>query len=273
MNNTEITHKCTELRKTLLTLINMSGNGHPGGSLSCVEILAGLYYSGILRVTPETFHDIEHDRFILSKGHAAPLLYAILADRGFMPLNELGTFRKLHSRLQGHPDSKKLPGVEISTGSLGQGVSIATGMALSAKRSKLDVKVFTLAGDGELQEGVVWETFMAAAHYGLDNYTVIVDYNKIQLDGCVHEIMSLGDLEAKFIAFGFQTIFVHDGNDIDQILQAYQTPVEPGRPRCIIANTIKGKGVSFMEGEYCWHGKAPNDEELKRALIELEEVR
>jgi len=271
MNKNEYEKKCKEIRRTVLKMINMAGSGHPGGSLSCVEILVGLYYSGILDVNPESFKKIDHDRFVLSKGHAAPVFYTVLSDRGFFPQEELKTFRKLHSRLQGHPDSKKLPGVEISTGSLGQGVSIATGMAMSAKRSKKDIKVFVLVGDGELDEGLSWESFMAATNYGLDNYTVIVDSNKIQLDGPVDKIMKLESLVDKFNAFGFETINVEDGNDIEQIIAAYKTKRVKGKPRCIIANTIKGKGVSFMENKYEWHGKAPNNQELKDALEELKD--
>ena len=262
--------KCTETRRAILTMLHAAGSGHSGGSLSCVELIVGLYYTK-LRVSPRTFKDHCHDRFVLSKGHVAPCLYAVLADREFFPKEELSTLRRLHSRLQGHPDSKKLPGIEISTGSLGQGVSIATGMALAAKGE--DIRVYSLLGDGELQEGLVWEACMAAAHYHLDNLTLLVDNNGVQLDGTCNEVMCLGDLSAKFRAFGFHVIELPDGNDIYQVVTALGQDPEKGKPTCILAHTIKGKGVSFMENNPDWHGKAPNDGEYERAMTELEAIR
>ena len=267
MKNDFLMSKCTETRRAILTMLHTAGSGHCGGSLSCVELLVGLYYTK-LRVTPSSFKEYHHDRFVLSKGHVAPCLYAVLADRGFFPKEELSTLRKLHSRLQGHPDSKKLPGIEISTGSLGQGVSIATGMALASKGE--DIAVYSLLGDGELQEGLVWEACMAAAHYRLDNLTLLVDNNGIQLDGACADVMSLGDIAAKFRAFGFHVIELPDGNDIAQVVAALGCDHEKGKPTCILAHTIKGKGVSFMENNPAWHGKAPNDAEYELAMSELE---
>jgi transketolase len=248
-------------------MLEHAKSGHSGGSLSAVEIIVALYFD-VMRIDPSWAPD--RDRFVLSKGHAAPCLYAVLANKGFFPESELMTLRQLHSRLQGHPDSKKLPGIEISTGSLGQGVSIATGMALAAKTQGRDVNVYTLVGDGESQEGLVWEAAEAAAHYHLDNLTVIIDQNRLQLDGPCATIMNVGSLAEKYKAFGFDVTEVTDGNDIKQVLAALHKPKVFGKPRCLVANTIKGKGVSFMENQTEWHGKAPNAEELEKALKELE---
>lgn len=259
---------CRTVRRDILTMLEDAGSGHSGGSLSAVEVLVALYWD-VMRTDP-SFKDPLRDRFVLSKGHSAPCLYAVLAEKGYFPKEELSTLRQLHSRLQGHPDSKKLPGVEISTGSLGQGVSVATGMALAAKLKGDGVKVYTLLGDGETDEGLVWEAAEAAAHYKLDNLTVIIDNNRLQLDGPCKEIMDTRSLEDKYKAFGFSVVSVKDGNDIQQVLDAFHTPTENGKPRCIVAHTVKGKGVSFMEDQVGWHGKAPNAEELARALKELE---
>ncbi|SHD76200.1 transketolase [Schnuerera ultunensis] len=259
--------KCKELRGTVLKMINKASSGHPGGSLSMMEIIIALYYQK-MRINPENPYDNSRDRFVLSKGHAAPALYAVLADKGYFSKDILDTFRAFNSPLQGHPDKKKLKGVDASTGSLGQGVSIATGMALGAKILNNDVKVYTVLGDGELQEGQVWEAAMAAAHYKLDNLTVIIDNNRLQIDGSTEEVMDVGNIASKYKAFGFEVIEVEDGNDIREILEALDVEVK-GKPKCIIAHTIKGKGVSFMENQVGWHGKALNDEELKMALDEL----
>ena len=211
------------------------------------------------------------DRFVLSKGHAAPCYYAVLGERGYFDKNEFKNFRQLHSILQGHPDTKKCPGVDASTGSLGQGISIAVGMALGEKKlQNSTVQVYTLLGDGELQEGQVWEASMAAAHYGLDNLTVIVDHNGLQIDGTNDQVMGLGDLAGKFKAFGFNVLEI-DGNNLSDVLKALDAPFW-GKPKCIIANTIKGKGISFMENQVGWHGKAPSEEERCKALKELEEA-
>lgn len=268
MTSIELKEKCKDIRKDILRVLCAAGSGHSGGSLSAVEIMVALYYD-VMKIDPE-WKDSNRDRFVLSKGHAAPCLYAVLADLGYFPKEELYTLRRLHSRLQGHPDSKKLPGIEISTGSLGQGVSIATGMALAAKKQGNGVKVFVLVGDGETDEGLVWEAAEAAAHYGLDNLTVIVDRNRLQLDGPCSSVMDNKDLVEKYKAFGFDAVRVEDGNDIDQILDALKAPVVTGKPRCIVAETIKGKGVSFMENQVGWHGAAPKKDQLEAALLELD---
>ena len=259
----------TQIRKLTLQCIGELGVGHIGGSLSLCELLSVLYFK-VMRVDPENPAWEDRDRFVLSKGHVSPCYYGVLAEKGFFPWEELKTFRQLHSRLQGHPDAKKLPGVDASTGSLGQGVSIANGMALGAKLLGKDTRVFVLCGDGELQEGQIWEAFMSAAHYHLDNLTVLIDWNGLQIDGSNDEVMSLGDLPAKLRAFGFDLHEVADGNDIQQVLAAYDAPTAPGKPTCILAHPVKGQGVSFMENQAGWHGKAPNAEQCAQALKELE---
>jgi transketolase len=221
-----------------------------------------------MRVDPQNPADPERDRFVLSKGHAAPALYAVLADMGFCSGDEMRTFRQLGCHMQGHPDKKKLPGVDASTGSLGQGVSIATGMAIGAKARGSDLRVFTILGDGELQEGLVWEAAMAAAHYKLDNLTVIIDNNGLQIDGPNDEVMSLGNIADKYRAFGFHAIDLPDGHDLAAIEAALADRVT-GKPSCIVAHTIKGKGVSFLENQVGWHGKALSPEQLVAALAEL----
>ena len=210
------------------------------------------------------------DRFVLSKGHAAPCYYGVLAEKGFFSRDEFKNFRQLHSILQGHPDCKKVPGIDASTGSLGQGCSIAVGMALGAKLQGKDTKVFAMLGDGECQEGQIWEALMSAAHYKLDNLTVIVDNNGLQIDGSNNEVMSLGDLAAKLRAFGFD-LYEIDGHDLDAIEAALSAPVTAGKPKAILAHTVKGKGISFMENQVGWHGKAPNEEQRQQALKELED--
>lgn len=261
--------KSIQIRKEILEMLSISGSGHSGGSLSIVEMMVALYYSQ-LHIDPKHPDWSERDRFVLSKGHAAPCYYAILADLGYFDKKELKTLRKLHSMLQGHPDMKKVPGVDASTGSLGQGISIAVGMALGAKLKKSLSHTYALLGDGELQEGQVWEASMAAAHYHLDNLTILIDHNGLQIDGTNDEVMSLGNLKDKFNAFGFDVIEISDGNDIKQVLSALSIPSKPGKPRCILAHTIKGKGVSFMENQVGWHGKVPTKEELELALQELD---
>ena len=231
---------CLKMRRDILEMIGAASSGHPGGSLSAVELVAGVYAR--MKVDPKNPEDPDRDRFVLSKGHGAPCYYAVLGELGFFDKEEFKNFRQLHSMLQGHPDAKKVPGVDASTGSLGQGVSIATGMALGAKTAKKNLHVYTLLGDGELQEGQVWEACTAAAHYGLDNLTVLIDNNGLQIDG----------------------------NDLAAVLHALDIPAMPGRPRCILAHTVKGCGVSFMENQVGWHGKAPSSEELAAAFQELE---
>lgn len=262
----ELYAKAKQIRIQTLTMLGKAGTGHPGGSLSVTDLLVGLYYE-VMNVYPDP-NDNRRDRLVLSKGHSNPPLYAILADKGYFPESTLWTLRDLGSKLQGHPDMKKTPGIDCSTGSLGQGISVGTGMALSFKAQHMDNHVYVLTGDGELQEGLVWEACMAAAHYHLDNLTVIVDRNCLQIDGNTEEVMALGDVQAKFRAFGFHTLMI-DGHRFEDILPALRTH-EPGKPVCIIANTVKGKGVSYMENEACWHGGVPKADMLAQALEELE---
>ncbi len=261
--------QCTVIRRDIISMLTMAGSGHPGGSLSAVEILAALYgYK--MNVDPAKPDMPERDRFVLSKGHAAPALYAVLANNGFFSKEEYNHLRKLGGILQGHPDRNKCPGVDASTGSLGQGVSVAVGMALGIKTMGGQQHVYTLLGDGESQEGMVWEALMASAHYKLDNLTVIFDWNGLQIDGPNDEVMSLGDFPAKLRAFGLDVIEVADGNDLEQVIAALDVPACPGKPRCLLCHTVKGKGVSFMENQAGWHGKAPNKEQGAAALKELE---
>ncbi|KUO73936.1 MAG: transketolase [Clostridia bacterium BRH_c25] len=266
MDKADLDNKCKELRREVLKMITQAQSGHPGGSLSMMEIIVALYYSK-MRIDPANPTDDNRDRFVLSKGHAAPALYAVLADKGYFPKEELKGFRQLGSHLQGHPDKKKLQGVDASTGSLGQGVSIATGMALGAKLQNSDVKVYTVLGDGELQEGQVWEAAMAAAHYKLDNLTVIIDNNGLQIDGSNDQVMGVESIADKYLSFGFHVIEL-EGNDIEAIIDGLDIKVE-GQPKCIIARTVKGKGVSFMENQVGWHGKALSEEQLAQALDQL----
>ena len=253
-------------RITLLKMIHKAQSGHPGGSLSCVEILVSLFYKK-LRLYDDP-QDPRRDYFFFSKGHCNPPFYAILADRGLLEEEELWTLRKFHSRLQGHPERFKCPGVDFNPGSLGQGASAGTGMALGLKHQKKDNDVYVLIGDGECDEGIIWEAASAACHYKLDNLVWIVDMNTVQLDGPTKEIMDLGDLPKRFEAIGF-SVAECDGHDFESLLPAFDKR-EPGKPHVIIAHTTKGKGVSFMENNADWHGKAPNDEQLEIALKELE---
>ncbi|MBQ2949397.1 MAG: transketolase [Clostridia bacterium] len=262
--------QCRVIRRDIISMLAGAGSGHPGGSLSAVEILAALYgYK--MNVDAANPSMPERDRFVLSKGHAAPALYAVLANNGFFDKEEYTHLRKMGGMLQGHPDKNKCPGVDASTGSLGQGVSVAVGMALGIKTMHGNQHVYTLLGDGESQEGMVWEALMAAAHYKLDNLTVIFDWNGLQIDGRNDDVMSLGDFPAKLRAFGLDLIEVQDGNDLEQVIAALDEPACPGKPRCILCHTVKGKGVSFMENQAGWHGKAPKAEEAAIALKELED--
>ena len=244
-------------------------SGHPGGSLSAADLFTYLYFKE-MNIDPQNPKNPDRDRFVLSKGHCAPGLYATLAQRGYFDVSELQKLRHIGAMLQGHPDMKKIPGVDASTGSLGQGVSIAVGMALGAKHMGKDTRVYTILGDGECQEGQVWEAFMAASHYKLDNLTVVIDNNGLQIDGPNDEVMSLGDMAAKLRAFGFHLVELSDGNDLEQVLAALNEATEPGKPKAILAHTVKGKGVSFMENQAGWHGKAPSEEQRQQALKELE---
>ena len=268
MNTTELSKVCLQVRRDIINMTANAGSGHPGGSLSAVELMTSVFFNH-MRVDPKNPKWEDRDRFVLSKGHAAPCYYGVLAAMGFISRDEYATFRQLHGMLQGHPDAKKIPGVDASTGSLGQGVSIAVGMALGAKHLGKDTRVFVLAGDGESQEGQIWEAYMAAAHYKLDNLTVIVDNNGLQIDGTNDEVMSLGDLAGKLRAFGFEVFELADGHDLDAIEAALSAQVV-GKPKAILAHTVKGKGVSFMENQVGWHGKAPNDEQFEIAKAELE---
>ena len=258
-----------QVRRDIIRMTSKAGSGHPGGSLSCTDVLVALYFD-VMNVDPKDEKNPTRDRFVLSKGHAAPALYGTLCERGYFPREELDSFRQLHSILQGHPDVKKCPGVDASTGSLGQGISIAVGMALGAKKTGNPCHVYTVVGDGESQEGLVWEASMAAAHYKLDNLTVILDHNGLQIDGSNDQVMSLGDIKAKALAFGYDVIEVADGNDMQQVLDALKAPACPGKPRYLLMNTVKGKGVSYMENQVGWHGKAPSAELAEQALKELE---
>ena len=258
-----------QVRRDIIRMTSKAGSGHPGGSLSCTDVLVALYFE-VMNVDPKDEKNPTRDRFVLSKGHAAPALYGTLCERGYFPREELEGFRQLHSILQGHPDVKKCPGVDASTGSLGQGISIAVGMALGAKKTGNPCHVYTVVGDGESQEGLVWEASMAAAHYKLDNLTVILDHNGLQIDGSNDQVMSLGDIKAKALAFGYDVIEVADGNDMQQVLDALKAPACPGKPRYLLMNTVKGKGVSYMENQVGWHGKAPSAELAEQALKELE---
>lgn len=265
MSNEQLSAKARKLRADILTMIYRAQSGHPGGSLGCVEILMALYE--VAKVDPKNPAWEDRDRIVLSKGHACPALYAVLADKGYFPHEDLKDFRQINSHLQGHPDMTKTPGVDVNTGSLGQGVSIATGLALAAKYKKADYRVFAVVGDGELQEGLVWESAMSAAHYKLDNLVVLLDHNNCQIDGHCTEVMDIGDPVAKYQSFGFECFKV-DGHNIDEIIAALNAPTN-GCPKFICCETIKGKGVSFMEDVPGWHGKAPNEQEYKAAMQEL----
>ncbi len=267
---TDLDRCANDMRIDIVKMIGAAGSGHPGGSLSCTEIMTALYFGGVLAYDPENPEWDERDRFILAKGHAAPALYAALAHAGFFPCEELITLRKITSRLQGHPDSNRIPGVEISTGSLGQGLSIAAGMACGLKLNGSPQTVFALMGDGECQEGQVWEAAMFAAHRNLDNLVGIVDLNGLQIDGRIEDVCNPGDLGDKFSAFGWDCTHVN-GHDIDELIQTLSAAKADrcGKPHMIIAHTVKGRGVSFMENEAGWHGKAPNAEQLEQALADL----
>jgi transketolase len=268
-SNEELATIARKLRVDILKMIHAAGSGHPGGSLSTVELIAALFFRE-LRFTVGNPTDPSRDRFILSKGHGVPTLYAALAQAGCIPEQELAGLRRIESRLQGHPDHVRLPYMEAATGSLGQGLSVALGMALGERLSSYDYRVYCLMGDGELQAGLVWEAAMAAGKFKTGGLTAIVDYNKVQLDGHTRDVMDLEPLGAKFEAFGWHVAEI-DGHDFDAISSALDgARAEAGRPSVIIAHTVKGKGVSFMEDTHAWHGKAPGDDELERAIAEIE---
>ena len=271
MNKLELMKTANEIRKGIVTALHSAKAGHPGGSLSATEIFTYLYFEE-MNVDPKDPKKADRDRFVLSKGHTAPGLYSTLAQKGFFPKEDLVTLRHTGSYLQGHPDMKHIPGVDMSSGSLGQGISAAVGMAIAGKLDNADYRVYTLLGDGEIQEGQVWEDSMLAAHRKLDNLVVIVDNNNLQIDGAITEVNSPYPIDKKFEAFNFHVINI-DGNDFDQIDAAFkEAKTVKGQPTAIIAKTVKGKGVSFMENQVGWHGKAPNDEEYKIAMEELEKA-
>ena len=271
MNKLELMKTANEIRKGIVTALHSAKAGHPGGSLSATEIFTYLYFEE-MNVDPKDPKKADRDRFVLSKGHTAPGLYSTLAQKGFFPKEDLVTLRHTGSYLQGHPDMKHIPGVDMSSGSLGQGISAAVGMAIAGKLDNADYRVYTLLGDGEIQEGQVWEASMLAAHRKLDNLVVIVDNNNLQIDGAITEVNSPYPIDKKFEAFNFHVINI-DGNDFDQIDAAFkEAKTVKGQPTAIIAKTVKGKGVSFMENQVGWHGKAPNDEEYKIAMKELEKA-
>lgn len=258
----------TEVRKDIIEMLTESNSGHPGGSLSATDILTVLYFKE-MNVDPSNPKNPDRDRFVLSKGHAAPAIYAVLAEKGFFPKEELKTLRKINSRLQGHPNMNYLPGIDMSTGSLGQGISTAVGMALAGKIDNKDYKVFSILGDGELEEGQVWEAAMCAAHYNLDNLIAFVDYNRLQIDGNISDVLSPEPISNKFEAFNWNVICI-DGHNYEEIIKAIEVAKSTkGKPTVIVANTIKGKGVSFMENDGGWHGVAPNKEQCEAALKEL----
>lgn len=267
----ELQKTALEIRKGIVTAVHSAKSGHPGGSLSSAELFTYLYFCE-MNIDPQKPDKKDRDRFVLSKGHVAPGYYSTLAQRGFFPVKDLVTLRHMGSYLQGHPDRKHIPGVDMSSGSLGQGISAAVGMALSAKMSGETYRVYTLLGDGELEEGQVWEASMFAGHRKLDNLVVIVDNNGLQIDGAVEEVCSPYPIDKKFEAFNFHVICI-DGHDFGQIEQAFKEARETkGKPTAIIAKTLKGKGVSFMEGQVSWHGAAPNDGQYAKAMADLEKA-
>lgn len=268
-NKEELEKIAKQIRKNIVMQVYTAKSGHPGGSLSCADILTVLYFNQ-LNIDEKNPKAKQRDRFVLSKGHCSPALYATLAKRGFFEEEKLSTFRSVDGNLQGHPDMNKVPGVDMTTGSLGQGLSVANGMALSSKLNHDGYRVYCLLGDGEIEEGQVWEAAMTSHKYKLDNLCAIVDYNNLQIDGNVKDVKGLDNLEGRFKAFGFNTIVV-DGHSIDQLMDAFESAkLCKGAPTVIIAKTIKGKGVSFMENKAEWHGKAPSKEEYEEAINELE---
>ena len=272
MEKLELQKIANEVRKDIVTAVHAAKAGHPGGSLSAADLFTYLYFEE-MNVDPKDPKKADRDRFVLSKGHTAPGLYSALAERGYFPKEDLKTLRHLGSYLQGHPDMKHTPGVDMSSGSLGQGISAAVGMALAAKLSNEDYRVYTLLGDGEIQEGQVWEAAMFAGFRKLDNLVVIVDNNGLQIDGKIDDVCSPYPIDKKFEAFNFHVINVADGNDMDQLKAAFdEAKTVKGMPTAIIMKTVKGKGVSFMENQAGWHGKAPNDEQYAQAMEDLEKV-
>lgn len=267
-NYDELKAIANSMRVDIIKMLESSKSGHPGGSLSACEILSALYFKE-MKIDPKNPQWEDRDRFVLSKGHGAPVLYAALTEKGYFPKEELKNLRKINSMLQGHPDMKGTPGVDMTTGSLGQGLAAANGMALAGKIDKKDYRVYALIGDGESQEGIIWEAAMFAAHHKLDNLTVFMDHNGLQIDGPNKEVMNIEPIDKKFEAFGWNVLRI-DGHNFEEILNALnEARNTKGKPTMIIAETVKGKGVSFMENQVGWHGKAPNEEQTKKALDEL----
>lgn len=268
LSNQQLAIKANEARILGLTMVHDAASGHPGGSMSCLDLVTALYFN-VMHVDTQNPQDPDRDRFVMSKGHCSPALYPVLALRGFFPVDDLHMFRRIDGHMSGHVEMHHVRGVDMSTGSLGQGVSAAVGMALGGKLNHKDYRVYAVMGDGELDEGQGWEAFMSAAKYKLDNLCVIVDVNGLQIDGATKDVMPLEPLDQKFAAFGFHVITIN-GHDFDQILSAYQqAAATKGQPTVILAKTVKGKGISFMENDAGWHGKAPNDEQLEQAVSEL----
>ena len=271
MNIEDLKQKAKEIRKDIIEEVYNAKSGHPGGSLSIADIMAVLYFNE-LKIDEKNPRWEDRDRVVLSKGHCSPALYATLAERGFFSKETLKSFRKIDSNLQGHPDLNKVQGVDMTSGSLGQGLSVANGMAISAKMDNKDYRVYVILGDGEIEEGQVWEAAMTANKYKLDNLCVIVDNNNLQIDGTIEEVMSSYPIDEKFKSFGFNVLNI-DGNNIEEIINAFESAKKTkDKPTCIIAKTIKGKGVSFMENKAEWHGKAPNEEEYIQAMREINEI-
>ncbi len=271
MENLQLAKIANEVRKNIVTALHSAGSGHPGGSLSAADMVTYLYYEE-MNVDVNDTKNPDRDRFVLSKGHAAPVLYGVLAEKGYIPKDDLIKLRKTDSYLQGHPDMKHTAGVEMSAGSLGQGVSTAVGMALAGKLDNRDYRVYTMLGDGEIEEGQVWEAAMFAGHRKLDNLVVIVDNNNLQIDGTVEEVCSPYPIDEKFKAFNFHVVTI-DGHNFDEIRSALnEAKGTKGMPTAIVMNTVKGKGVSFMENQVNWHGAAPNDEQYKAAMEDLEKA-
>jgi len=268
-NVNELEKIAKKIRRGIIEQVYIAQSGHPGGSLSIADILTVLYFKE-MNIDEKEPKLENRDRLILSKGHCSPALYSVLANRGFFEAEKIKTFRKLDGMLEGHPDMKKVPGVDMSSGSLGQGLSVANGMAIAAKMDKKDLRIYCICGDGEIEEGQIWEAAMTASHYKLDNLCVIVDNNGLQIDGEVKDVMSIYPIDEKFKSFGFEAINI-DGHNIEEIIEALEkAKTIKGKPTVIVAKTIKGKGVSFMENNVAWHGKAPNEEEYKIALSDLE---
>lgn len=267
-NIEELKNIANEVRKGIIEQVYSAKSGHPGGALSCADLLTALYFNQ-MNINPNTPNAEGRDRFVLSKGHASAALYSVLAQRGYLNKEDLKTFRNINSNLQGHPDMNKVPGVDATTGSLGQGLSIANGMALASKLNSDGYRVYCLLGDGEIEEGQVWEAAMTAAHYNLDNLCVIVDNNNLQIDGQIKDVAGLENIEDKFKSFGFEVVAI-DGHCFKDILEAFNIARKTkGKPTAIIAKTVKGKGVSYMENQAGWHGKAPNEEQFNQAIEEL----